>query len=217
MAYIYKITNILNNKIYIGKTHISVEQRFKEHRAESNQSRSFDRPLYRAFRKYGVNNFIIDVIEQVDDMDADIRERYWIEEMNSYVSGYNATLGGDGKLLCDYDKIAMVYKELQNCIQTAQNCCVSIDTVYNALKSKGIVPKTGGETARDSTKKAIKMLDKKTGTLLQKFEAISDAGRFIRENKYTTMTDIDSIITHIIHVCKGNRRSAYGFKWVYDN
>ena len=57
MAYIYKIENQINHKVYIGKTEYSVENRWKEHsrayKYEQNQSRA----LYRAMNKYGVENF----------------------------------------------------------------------------------------------------------------------------------------------------------------
>ena len=56
--------------------------------------------------KYGIENFIIEEIEEVDVKELSIREIYWIEYYNSYKNGYNATLGGDGKILYDYDLIA---------------------------------------------------------------------------------------------------------------
>ena len=58
MAFIYKITNQLNGKLYIGKTSLpSVEERFKEHIRASKQERNEKRPLYDAMNKYGkINN-----------------------------------------------------------------------------------------------------------------------------------------------------------------
>ena len=58
MPYIYKITNIINQKSYIGKTtHNDPNQRWKEHQRERLQERSAQRALYRALNKYGVENF----------------------------------------------------------------------------------------------------------------------------------------------------------------
>jgi predicted GIY-YIG superfamily endonuclease len=54
MAYIYEIYNDINDKVYIGKTECSIEKRFKQHCQEAFKQRSFDRPLYRAMRKYGI-------------------------------------------------------------------------------------------------------------------------------------------------------------------
>ena len=68
MGFIYKITNDINNKIYIGKTlHTTIEERFKEHCADSTRRRIEQRPLYAAMRKYGIEQFEISIIEECDD------------------------------------------------------------------------------------------------------------------------------------------------------
>ena len=63
MAYIYQITNKINNKIYIGKTEFSIEKRFKEHCKDAYDNKKEKRPLYAAMRKYGIENFEISLIE----------------------------------------------------------------------------------------------------------------------------------------------------------
>jgi len=50
--------------------------------------------LYKAFNKYGIENFTFEEIEQVDNSILDEREKYWIEYYDSYFNGYNSTLGG---------------------------------------------------------------------------------------------------------------------------
>ena len=109
MGYIYKIVNDINDKMYIGQTSRSIQERWKEHLKESNSARS-NHPIYRAMRKYGNEHFSIEEIEQVDNDLLNQREQYWIEEYNSYNSGYNATLGGDGKRI-DYTKIYQLWQE----------------------------------------------------------------------------------------------------------
>ena len=60
MAYIYKITNKLNNKIYIGKTeHINPEERWREHIGDIYKESNIDRPLYRAMKKIWSSKFYI--------------------------------------------------------------------------------------------------------------------------------------------------------------
>ena len=95
---IYKITNKLNNKIYIGKTIHTAESRFKEHILSARNSSS-NTHLYRAMRKYGVDNFTVEVVECVDTIELLAeREIYWIAEFDSTnpCVGYNMTRGGDG-------------------------------------------------------------------------------------------------------------------------
>lgn len=95
MAYIYQIINDINNKIYIGKTEFSIDKRFKEHCSDAFKERNEKRPLYSAMRKYGIEHFHIELIEETDNPEE--REKYWIEQKQSFKNGYNATLGGDGK------------------------------------------------------------------------------------------------------------------------
>ena len=52
-GFIYKITNTINNKVYIGKTLSSIEKRFAEHKEDSHRPQEQIRPLYRAMNKYG--------------------------------------------------------------------------------------------------------------------------------------------------------------------
>lgn len=63
---IYKITNDINDKVYIGKTTLSIEERFKEHCLDSKRNVKEKRPLYSAMRKYGQEHFKIELIEECD-------------------------------------------------------------------------------------------------------------------------------------------------------
>lgn len=78
MAYIYQITNDINGKIYIGKTEFSIEKCFKEHCYDAFRDRNEKRPLYAAMRKYGIEHFHIELLEETDDPNE--REVYWIEK-----------------------------------------------------------------------------------------------------------------------------------------
>lgn len=96
MFKIYKITNIINNKIYIGYTSKTLEERFKNHCKKTSGC------IYisRAIQKYGKNNFTIELLEESDNKDYIINERetYWINYFHSNDKdiGYNIGLGGIG-------------------------------------------------------------------------------------------------------------------------
>ena len=84
MSFIYKITNDINNKVYIGKTAFSIEKRFKEHCKDAFRDRNEKRPLYMAMQKYGIEHFHIEQIEECENINAADREAYWIGVYNAY-------------------------------------------------------------------------------------------------------------------------------------
>ena len=96
MYTIYKITNTVNNKIYIGITSKTVEERFNGHlRCSKNPKYR----LHQAIEKHGKDKFKIEIIETVDTQEsANEREMHWIKQFNctEYTIGYNMTNGGQG-------------------------------------------------------------------------------------------------------------------------
>ena len=65
---IYKITCLVNNKVYIGLTTTSIEERWKGHISVSKRSRKY---LYASMRKYGIENFKIEQIDETDDFEEE--------------------------------------------------------------------------------------------------------------------------------------------------
>ena len=108
---IYKITNQINGHSYIGQTIFSLEKRFAEHQKDSLRTNLKNRPLYSAFRKYGIENFTIELIDTCEVSEVAEREQYWISFYDTYKNGYNATLGGEGKSFYDHDLILARLKE----------------------------------------------------------------------------------------------------------
>lgn len=93
--YIYKITNLLNNKIYIGQCK-SPKDRFARHLNDAEQKRLHTH-LAQAIRRYGRNNFKFEIIEEVQPQKINEREKYWIafyQSTNPSI-GYNMTNGGE--------------------------------------------------------------------------------------------------------------------------
>ena len=93
---IYKITNLLNNASYIGQS-INIYKRFcSHHKVDYNNPNSscYNIKLYRAFRKYGLENFKVEVLELCQPNELNEKEIAYIEYYDSYHHGYNSTLGG---------------------------------------------------------------------------------------------------------------------------
>ena len=113
---IYKITNKINNKCYIGQTIKTAEERWKEHQSHAFGSHPNDinKTLYQAIRKYGLKNFTFEVlqdnIETFEQLDK--AEIYWIDYYNSFIKGYNETFGGQQyhKILPNKEIIEDYYK-----------------------------------------------------------------------------------------------------------
>lgn len=98
MICVYIITNTINNKQYIGYTTKGLSHRWNMHikNAYVNNVQTY---LYNAMRCYGLINFSIKVLEECDNYnDAINGEKFYIEKYDTFNTGYNMTLGGDGGL-----------------------------------------------------------------------------------------------------------------------
>lgn len=105
LGIIYKITNIINSKVYIGQTIRPLKIRWYEH-CQSINNEKYQMIIKRAIHKYGKENFTIESIEECDQQLLNQREKYWISYYDSYENGYNSTLGGQ-----DYTKMPKLIKE----------------------------------------------------------------------------------------------------------
>ena len=93
-GFIYIIKNTINNKVYIGQTRTSVEQRWKEHLRHAQYG---EQVINRAMKKYGVNKFYVETLEICNLDVLDYREMYYIDLYNSTdkSKGYNVSIGGN--------------------------------------------------------------------------------------------------------------------------
>jgi hypothetical protein len=94
---IYKITNLINNKVYIGKTIKSTEWRFKKHCYDARKNPNTKNHFHRALLHYGQENFKIEQIDSASTKtELNEKEQYWIHYYKAKEAGYNMTYGGDG-------------------------------------------------------------------------------------------------------------------------
>lgn len=211
MAYIYKIVNDINDKLYIGKTERSLEKRWFEHCKDYKRREYEKRPLYAAMRKYGIEHFHIELIEETDK--AAEREIYWIETLGTFKYGYNATKGGDSKRYLDYELILATYKQTNSIAETSRLTGAHIDSIHNILTQYHIPIRSGGDTTKEIVGIPVAMLDMKTEEVIMVFSNQSEAARWLQDNNKTTEKRSHSISSRIGQVTKGKRKTAYGYKW----
>lgn len=205
-GYIYKITNNINNKIYIGQTVRNIKERFREHLKNANSESK--QPLYRAIAKYGKENFTIDIIEECNINKINEREIYYINKMNSYNNGYNATLGGEGRPRTDYAELSerFINSDKSMRIYCKENH-IKESTLRQALNITDRMQeyrKRHPEFNCVSNKTQVAMIDKITGVIIKIFKSVNEAMKHLGISKNNG---------HINDVCKGKRNSAYGYKW----
>lgn len=202
MGFIYKITNKLNGKSYIGKTESTVDKRWKQHLADHKRDRCKNRPLYRAMSLYGINNFSISILEETENTIE--REIYWIDYYNTYSSGYNATKGGDGKCYVDIDLIlklnnaGLIISEIKEL--TGYDVC----TILKYLNKNSLIP----NSRLPKTTKKVRCIE-----LDVIFDSQHAAADWIKPNSSTN--EKSSIANKISLCCRKIRKSAYNYTWQY--
>ena len=96
MGLIYKHTNTISDKAYIGQTTRSMEVRWDDHLYDSER---WDNKFSRALKKYGSNCWTHEVIAEYDDEILNEAEVYWISYFDTFHNGYNSTTGGDSNYM----------------------------------------------------------------------------------------------------------------------
>lgn len=203
MGFIYKITCISTQKIYVGKTEQTIERRWKDHCSAAflPSHRDYNFPFHRAIRKYNKENFIIEKLQEENDSEKlKELEKKWIKYYDSYNNGYNATLGGDGQKKYDYDAIVNYYLSNDfSLLKTCQHFNIYDQVVYTALQSKNI-----------DYKKLINTNKKKK---------YSNKILCVEKNIiFNSMAEIDAYFNKQVHgnirrCLNGITKKAYGYTW----
>ena len=108
---IYKTTNKINNKVYIGQTTQRLEKRISSHIRESKIDKN--RPFLSSINKYGVDSFTFEIIDSANNLDElNDKEIYWIDFYGSVSpNGYNITGGGQGKKMKTTKELSEIISE----------------------------------------------------------------------------------------------------------
>ena len=139
MVGIYCITNLINNKKYIGQSN-NIGRRWKEHKENylRPKDRSYNSPIYQAIRKYGIENFKFEILEECNIEELDEKEIYWINFYQTFIddtnNGYNMTRGG---------KVGEhISKTTSNIYNILEDLNSSEDTLEKIASKYNITPQT---------------------------------------------------------------------------
>jgi group I intron endonuclease len=184
---VYKITNILNNKSYVGITRKTLAERFEAHCNRANIEKS---AVQKAIKKYGKENFTITEIDiAISKEDLFNKEIYWIKTLDTLKNGYNLTTGGEGIIEMTQeikDKISKSKKGVPN----------------PKLKGRIISVKQRLMISKKFNGKKVKLTNIKTGE-----EIILN---WVNEARNYGLNP-----SNVVSVCKGIRKSTKGYLCSY--
>lgn len=211
MGYIYKIVNKVNNKCYIGQTIRHYGQRWRNHRSETFNvnSAKYDYPLYRAIRKYGLENFDFIIIEECNNKILTEREIYWTKYYNSVNNGYNQQYGTLFKdsIHTDINKelilsLFILKKSIADIkLETGYSKDIIRGVLYNAGYNSTETKNNGRKVQARKISKPVSQYDLKDN-FIATFSSISEASK---------LTGVNG--SHISAVCLGKRKTAGNYKW----
>lgn len=180
MGYIYLITNNINGKKYVGQTIHSINTRWSQHKSEAKRGIP-DVYFIRALRKYGIENFSVQELEECDNSILDEREQYYIKlyDSNNSLKGYNSTVGGNSnnrkyepELILNYWQQGFAMTEI------AEKLCCCGQTISAVLKENNIseseIRSRSMELTGKKNQKIILQYDL-TGKLINTFSCIKEA------------------------------------------
>jgi group I intron endonuclease len=234
---VYKITCKINSKSYIGQAR-NVKERIKQHLWSSfNPSKKdFDVPFHAALRKYGIENFDLDILEICEADELNDKECYWIKLFGTYVhaenaAGYNATEGGKqsvrrSKLTPDvlsevyllikenvltYDEIAAQFELTASTIKKINTgkICYNSAFTYPLRDNKACVNKSLRKQKFGEyryTGTAVEQYNIHTNELLNRYPTALAAARALGDS---------ALNKHIANCCAGRRKTAYGYTWKF--
>lgn len=219
---IYIITNTVTNISYVGQA-TNISRRIRQHLRSSMsiKAKDYQYPLHQAIRKYGIDSFSFNILEECSSEMLNDREVYWVAFYNTYKNGYNQTSGGYQSIrqikLTEEDANKIIFRLINtedSYEQLAQEFGVSKDMLGRI--NAGVCwnnpnltyPLRNGTAVRLkallNTGIGVYQLDKKTGDVLNIFISASQAAVYLGSIDYCA---------HIGKCLAGKRASAYGYRW----
>ena len=159
-------------------------------------------------RKYGVEHFFIEAIEQVEDTLLNQRERYWISHYDSYYNGYNETQGGEGNQIYDKNQIYQLWDKGYSIQEIASQIECVRSTVYEALLDYSNYTVEESLRRRNlGNQKRVCQFDL-SGKLLNTFTSVKDAEKSIGLENSGTIGQCCAM--------KPGHKTVKGYLWLWE-
>lgn len=217
---IYKITNNFTKECYIGASK-NIIRRWNEHyyKYKSEKDREYSSILHTKMREYGIENFSFEIVELCEFEEIYIKEKYYIKK---FKSEYNFTLGGKGGKYGKPKKFNEIVYDLKNTNKTLKQIAKDYGYCYDTIKNINL----GKNWYDESLSYPIRNVSlSKTLTILyyNPIIQLDKNGNFIarynNEKEFCEKygyTSKHSACGHIYQVCRGKRKSAFGFLWKFE-
>lgn len=215
MGIVYKITNIINNKCYIGITKKTFRQRYNY--TDKWWSTTTNDHLKNSVKKYGSENFIVEILEKCDNRLLEQREIHYIEKFDSFKNGYNKTTGGSYNYNLSHETKQKISKSKKGCVSHNKGRKMSEESRAKLSKSlKGKVAwnkglKTGSMKnehivkSANAHKKKVLQICKETGDILREYDGIIDSKKDGFNPSCVTLC------------CKGRIKTHKNYIWKYKD
>jgi group I intron endonuclease len=215
MMIVYKITNKINGKIYIGQTITTLKQRWKCHKYSKD-----DCLFHKAIRKYGAENFTVEQIDVATDMEElNKKEKYWIEFYDCMIpKGYNSTTGGDSFLF--YEGVRKKMSEKRKGVPTNRHLFGEANPFYGKTHSEETRRKLS-EYAKQRTGErnpfyGHKLTQKQKDAHCKRVRCVETGEVFESMAEACAKYNIDpSTMSKVLRKIEG--KTCKGFHWEYDN
>jgi group I intron endonuclease len=214
-GYIYKITNIVTGKIYIGQTDKSIQNRFKKHISDALARRN-NMYLHKSIRKYGEESFSIEIIEEVPISQLNEKETFYINHYDAFgENGYNLTKGGDG--IRGYSHSIETKKRLSELATGRKHKPETIEKIKAYQPTEETRKKIGEVLKGKLRTEESKNLMRKTHPRIRKVFQYTLDGEY--KGEYFSVSEaarrLDINYRGIAKTASGGKKSYKGFYWSY--
>lgn len=206
---IYKIVNLVNNKIYIGSA-INLHKRWILHKSRLKHNKHHCKHLQSSYNKHKENNFIFEVLEYVENQFLILREQHYIDTLNPQ---YNICKVAGSKL--GYRKPKVLKEKLPRKKMTEEHrkniSLGHIGIKHTEITKQKIKESSLGRKLSKETKDKLSEITSKPTLQFTKND------KFIKEwpNATSAANSLKVYPSHISSCCRDKRKSAYGYKWKY--